>query len=133
MRPFRMQPPFQHIYLLRPFESVHLGQSRWLYVEWSFMGAVVVMIDEHQVRPLHRRIVDSGAMLHYAGSNLLPPPRMANGLWPLTCVTFTRQVLGLPFRYRIWTPQALWHELVDKGAKVVVAPGDRDRLELPSR
>jgi hypothetical protein len=47
---------------------------------------------------------------------------MANGLWPLTCVTFVRQVLGLPFRYRVWTPQALWDELLERGGTIVVAP-----------
>ena len=130
MKPFRLKAPFQHIYLLRPFESIHIGQSRWLYVEWSFMGAVVVLIDEHHVAPFHRRVIAEGAMLHWYGSSVLPPSRMGNGLWPLTCVTFARQILGLPFQFRPWTPKGLWDELVDKGATVVVDPADRDRVSL---
>lgn len=122
MRPFRMPPPFQHVFLLRPFERVEVGQSRWLYTEWSFMGCLAVTLDESHVHPLHTRLCNEGAMLHYYGSSRLPPPRMGNGLWPLTCVTYVRQMLGLPFRYRVWTPAALWHELVNAGAKVVVAP-----------
>ena len=40
--------------------------------------------------------------------------------------TFARQVLGLPFRYSVWTPRALWHELIERGAKIVVqSPQDR--------
>jgi hypothetical protein len=127
MRPFHMKPPFQHIFLLRPYESIHIGASRWLYVEWSFMGAVTVLLDEHQVAVFHRRVIAEGAMLHWPGSSILPPPRMGNGLWPLTCVTFARQILGLPFRYRTWTPLGLWHELVEKGAKVVIDPPKVDK------
>jgi hypothetical protein len=122
MRPFRMRKPFQHVFLLRPYETLSLGGSRWLYVEWSFMGAVTVLLDEAGVKPLHDRVIAEGAMLHWRGSDSLPPPHMGNGLWPLTCVTFVRQVLGLPFRYRTWTPLALWNELVDRGARIVMEP-----------
>jgi len=128
MRPFRMPPPFQHIFLLRPYESVSIGESRWLYVEWSFMGAVTVLIDQRHVAPFHRRVIDEGAMLYWRGNPGLPPSRMGNGLWPLTCVTFARQVLGLPFQYLPWTPRGLWDELVDKGATVVVDPAERDKV-----
>jgi hypothetical protein len=122
MRPFRMPPPFQHVFLLRPYESTTIGQSRWLYAEWSFMGALSILIDEAKVQPLHRWISNDGAMLYYKGSDSLPPPRMGNGLWPLTCVTYVRQLLGLEFRYRTWTPLALWYELIDHGAGVVTGP-----------
>ena len=122
MRPFRMPPPFQHVFLLRPYESTQIGKSRWLYVEWSFMGAVALLIDEAQATQLHRRVSSEGAMLYWPGYHDLPPPHMANGLWPLTCVTFVRQVLGLPFRYRTWTPLALWNELLEGGARIVVSP-----------
>jgi hypothetical protein len=63
-----------------------------------------------------------GAMIYYHGNHRMPWPHMANGLWPLTCVTFCRQVLGLPFRYRVWTPKALWNELIERGGTIVVAP-----------
>jgi hypothetical protein len=128
MKPWRMQPPFQHVYLLRPYESIHIGVSRWLYTEWSFMGCLTFMLDEHTVKPFHHRLLAEGAMLYWPGSSILPPPRMGNGLWPLTCVTYARQMLGLKFRFRIWTPLALWHELVDNGARVVIDPGDRGKL-----
>ena len=125
-----MQPPFQHVFLLRPYEAVAFGKARWLYVEWSFMGACSVLLDEHQVQPLHRRLCAEGAMLYWRGNPNFTRPHMGNGLWPTTCVTFARQVLGLQFRYAIWTPQALWHELVDKGATVVIDPADRDKVSL---
>jgi hypothetical protein len=38
---------------------------------------------------------------------------IAAGLW---------QILGLPFRFRTWTPVALWHELRDLGARTVMEP-----------
>lgn len=117
-----MPPPFQHVFLLRPYERVEIGQSRWLYTEWSFMGAVAVMLNEFQVQHLHNRVCSEGAMLFYRGGDVLPRPRMGNGLWPLTCVTYVRQMLGLEFRYRTWTPARLWHELLNEGARIVVAP-----------
>ena len=122
MRPFRMPPPFQHVFLLGPTSASRSPQSRWLYVEWSFMGAVAVLIDEAQATPLHQRVSARGRHAVLPGDNDLPPPHMANGLWPLTCVTFVRQVLGLPFRYRMWTPKALWDELLEGGARIVVSP-----------
>ena len=122
MRPFRMKPPFQHVFLLRPYESVDVSKSHWIYVEWSFMGAVVRLLDVRHAAPLHERVMAEGAMVYYRGSHEMPWPRLANGLWPLTCVTFCRQVLGLPFRYRVWTPQALWNELIERGGTIVVAP-----------
>ena len=129
MRPFRMRPPFQHIFLLRPYESVNIDASRWIFVEWSFMGAIVKLLDLRDAAPLHEMVMAHGAMIFYPGSRRLPPPHMGNGLWPLTCVTYTRQVLGLPFRFRVWTPEALWHELIGLGGTVVVPPkGDRDEL-----
>jgi hypothetical protein len=122
MRPFRMKPPFQHVFLLRPFEQLDAAKSCWIYVEWSFMGAVVRLLGVREAAPMHEHVMGCGAMLWYPGSDRLPAPHMANGLWPLTCVTFVRQVLGLPFRYRIWTPQALWDELLERGGTIVVAP-----------
>lgn len=122
MRPFGMKPPFQHIFLLRPYEYLDTARSHWIYVEWSFMGIVVRDLYAHDAAPLHERVMREGAMIWYPGSETFPRPDMANGLWPLTCVTFVRQVLGLPFRYRVWTPHALWCELLERGGRVVVAP-----------
>jgi len=122
MRPFRMKPPFQHVFLLRPHEQLDMSRSRWIYTEWSFMGAVMVLLDSREAAPLHEHVMSHGAMLYYQGGNRLPPPHMGNGLWPLTCVTFVRQVLGLPFRCKVWTPRALWDELLERGGRVIVAP-----------
>ena len=122
MRPFRLQPPFQHIFLLRPYESLDVSKSHWIYLEWSFMGIVCQLLDAAGAAPLHEMVMRTGAMVYYRGDTILPGPHMANGLWPLTCVTFVRQVLGLPFRYRIWTPHALWCELIELGGTVVVHP-----------
>ena len=128
MRPFRMPPPFQHIFLLRPYESIHIGPSRWLYTEWSFMGAVTVLIDEHHARPCTAACSPKAPCCTGAATPACRRSRMGNGLWPLTCVTYARQVLGLPFRYLPWTPKGLWDELVDKGATVVVDPAERDKV-----
>ncbi len=122
MKPFRHRPPFQHIFLLRPYESLDVSKSHWIYTDWSFMGIVIRLLDSHEAAPLHEQVMREGAMIYFAGRTELPRPDMANGLWPLTCVTFVRQVLGLPFRFGVWTPVQLWHELIARGGKIVVAP-----------
>lgn len=123
MKPFRHKPPFQHVFLLRPYEMLDVDKSHWIYVEWSFMGIIVRLVGYRDAAPLHEMVMREGAMIHYTGSIEIPRPNMGNGLWPLTCVTFVRQVLGLPFRFGVWTPEQLWRELVDRGGKIVVDPG----------
>ena len=123
MKPFRHKPPFQHVFMLRPYEVLDVAKSHWIYVEWSFMGIVVRLLDAHEAAPLHDQVMREGAMIYVSGHRRIPPPRMGNGLWPLTCVTFIRQVLGLPFSFRVWTPIQLWRELERRGGKIVVDPG----------
>ena len=126
MRPFRMPPPFQHVFLLRPYESIQSAKSAGSTSNGRSWAPCAVLIDEHQATPAAPpRHAPTAPCCTIRATTTCRRRTWRNGLWPLTCVTFVRQVLGLPFRYRTWTPQALWDELVDGGARLLSHPGDR--------
>jgi len=116
----RRKPPFDHVCLLRP-----LGNDSFLFIEWTLMGLAITTLTGAQASVVLGDVADHGALLRYEVRQRLPRPNILNGWLPSTCVTLSRQILGLPPSWRIWTPYSLWCELQRRGGHALMQPPEK--------
>lgn len=111
---FRRIVGFDHVWLLRP-----LGDSRWIYTDWSLQGLCVRVLSHSAAT---RLIHQSNGVLRYHCRDL-PRPFLPYCFLPTSCAGVVRQIVGLPGTWRFWhSPQSLWCELRKRGAEVVLKP-----------